>query len=104
MLHYDPPDDPTLLDRSGQTAHAGEDGLVVTLVEWDQVNEVLGIQRQRRSERSDHQDVLERRPASLIFFSWQPPEDQAPFKAGSPTRRRRFSGPRQRNRSEHGPP
>jgi superfamily II DNA/RNA helicase len=31
--------------RSGRTARAGESGLVVTFVEWDQVNEVLGIQR-----------------------------------------------------------
>jgi superfamily II DNA/RNA helicase len=47
VLHYDPPDDPkTYLHRSGRTARAGESGLVVTLVEWDQVNEVIGIQRQ----------------------------------------------------------
>lgn len=46
VIHYDPPDDPkTYLHRSGRTARAGEAGLVVTLVEWDQVNEVLGIQR-----------------------------------------------------------
>lgn len=46
VIHYDPPDDPkTYLHRSGRTARAGESGLVVTLVEWDQVNEVLGIQR-----------------------------------------------------------
>ena len=46
VVHYDPPDDPkTYLRRSGRTARAGESGLVVTFVEWDQVNEVLGIQR-----------------------------------------------------------
>ncbi len=46
VVHYDPPDDPkTYLHRSGRTARAGESGLVVTFVEWDQVNEVLGIQR-----------------------------------------------------------
>jgi len=46
VIHYDPPDDPkTYLHRSGRTARAGESGLVVTFVEWDQVNEVLGIQR-----------------------------------------------------------
>jgi superfamily II DNA/RNA helicase len=46
VVHYDPPDDPkTYVHRSGRTARAGESGLVVTFVEWDQVNEVLGIQR-----------------------------------------------------------
>ncbi len=47
VIHYDPPDDPkTYLHRSGRTARAGESGLVVTLVEWDQLNEVLRIQKQ----------------------------------------------------------
>lgn len=47
VIHYDPPDDPkTYVHRSGRTARAGESGLVVTLVEWDQVNEVLRIQKQ----------------------------------------------------------
>ena len=47
VIHFDPPDDPkTYLHRSGRTARAGESGLVVTLVEWDQLNEVLRIQKQ----------------------------------------------------------
>ena len=46
VVHFDPPDDPkTYVHRSGRTARAGESGLVVTLVEWDQVNEVIAIQR-----------------------------------------------------------
>jgi superfamily II DNA/RNA helicase len=37
VLHYDPPEDhKTYLHRSGRTARAGESGLVVTLVLWDQ--------------------------------------------------------------------
>ncbi len=88
VIHYDPPDDPkTYLHRSGRTARAGESGLVVTLVEWDQVNEVLGIQRRAglnvpiikmfsNDERLSHLE------------DWTPPEDQAPFKT---TRRRKFS-------------
>jgi superfamily II DNA/RNA helicase len=37
VIHYEPPDDPRVyVHRSGRTARAGEDGLVVTLVEWDQ--------------------------------------------------------------------
>lgn len=37
VIHYEPPDDPRVyVHRSGRTARAGEEGLVVTLVEWDQ--------------------------------------------------------------------
>ena len=37
VIHYDPPEDhKTYLHRSGRTARAGESGLVVTLVLWDQ--------------------------------------------------------------------
>src|SRR5690606_39049078 len=37
VVHYDPPEDhKTYLHRSGRTARAGEAGLVVTLVLWDQ--------------------------------------------------------------------
>ena len=46
VIHYDPPDDfKTFLHRSGRTARAGEEGLVVTLVEWDQIIDVEGLQR-----------------------------------------------------------
>jgi superfamily II DNA/RNA helicase len=46
VLHYDPPEDyKSFIHRSGRTARAGESGLVVTLVEWDQVKEVERLQR-----------------------------------------------------------
>lgn len=89
VVHFDPPDDPkTYLHRSGRTARAGEDGLVVTLVEWDQVNEVLGIQR-----RADLNVPIvkmfsnDERLADLA--AWQPPPEEAPFKAKSIKRRKR---------------
>jgi len=89
VVHFDPPDDPkTYLHRSGRTARAGEEGLVVTLVEWDQVNEVLGIQR-----RADLNIPIvkmfsnDERLADLA--SWEPPPEEAPFKAKSIKRRKR---------------
>jgi len=46
VIHYDPPQDyKSFVHRSGRTARAGESGLVVTLVEWDQVEEVQRLQR-----------------------------------------------------------
>ena len=88
VVHYDPPDDPkTYLHRSGRTARAGETGLVVTLVEWDQVNEVLRIQKQaglnvpmvKMFSNDERLDDL---------TSWEPP---APFReiTGRPLGRRR---------------
>src|SRR5690606_1294149 len=47
VIHYEPPDDPRVyVHRSGRTARAGEDGLVVTLVEWDQHTMAKDIMRQ----------------------------------------------------------
>ena len=80
VLHFDPPDDPkTYLHRSGRTARAGESGLVVTLVEWDQVNEVLRIQKEaglnipivKMFSNDERLDDL---------TAWEPPEDEAPFR------------------------
>ena len=43
VIHYDPPEDhKSYLHRSGRTARAGESGLVVTLVLW---NEELEVKR-----------------------------------------------------------
>jgi superfamily II DNA/RNA helicase len=89
VVHFDPPDDPkTYLHRSGRTARAGESGLVVTLVEWDQVNEVLGIQR-----RADLNVPIikmfsnDERLADLA--TWEPPAEEAPFKAKALKKRKR---------------
>jgi superfamily II DNA/RNA helicase len=46
VIHYDPPEDnKAYLHRSGRTARAGEEGLVVTLVLWDQRLEVERLQK-----------------------------------------------------------
>jgi superfamily II DNA/RNA helicase len=46
VIHYDPPSDhKTYLHRSGRTARAGESGVVVTFVLWDQELEVKRMQK-----------------------------------------------------------
>jgi superfamily II DNA/RNA helicase len=46
VVHFDPPEDhKTYLHRSGRTARAGTSGVVVTLVLWDQENEIRMLQK-----------------------------------------------------------
>ncbi|MDQ3781515.1 MAG: DEAD/DEAH box helicase [Actinomycetota bacterium] len=88
VVHYDPPEDPkTYVHRSGRTARAGESGLVVTLVEWDQVNEVLGIQR-RGGLNVPIVKMFSNDERLADLTTWEPPEELAPFR--STRRRRRF--------------
>lgn len=47
VMHFDPPEDgKTYLHRSGRTARAGADGLVITLALPDQVRDVVNVQRE----------------------------------------------------------
>ncbi len=80
VVHYDPPDDPkTYLHRSGRTARAGESGLVVTFVEWDQVNEVLGIQR-RAGLNVPIIKMFSNDDRVRDLSSWKPDPELAPFR------------------------
>ena len=46
VVHYDPPEDhKAYLHRSGRTARAGSEGVVVTLVLWNQLTEVERMQK-----------------------------------------------------------
>ena len=46
VVHYDPPEDEkAYLHRSGRTARAGEAGVAVTLMLWNQENDVRVVQR-----------------------------------------------------------
>ena len=46
VLHYDPAEDhKAYLHRSGRTARAGETGVAVSLVLWDQQRETEGLQK-----------------------------------------------------------
>jgi superfamily II DNA/RNA helicase len=78
VIHFDPPEDSkAYLHRSGRTARAGEEGVVVTLVLWDQRLEVERIQRRlginepivevlsNDPRLSDLRALSEARPASV---------------------------------------
>ena len=46
VVHYDPPEEhKSYVHRSGRTARAGNEGIVVTFVLWDQELEVEKLQR-----------------------------------------------------------
>jgi superfamily II DNA/RNA helicase len=77
VIHYDPPEDhKNYLHRSGRTARAGESGVVVTLVLW---NEELDIKRLQRRCEIDQPLVQvfsnDKRLADLV--AWNPAEDAA---------------------------
>ncbi|HEX7442778.1 MAG TPA: DEAD/DEAH box helicase, partial [Acidimicrobiales bacterium] len=75
VIHYDPPEDSkAYLHRSGRTARAGETGLVVTLVLWDQELEVKRLMKRIGID----QPIVEmfsndKRLADLT--SWDPSEE-----------------------------
>lgn len=94
VMHYDPPEDPKMyLHRSGRTARAGEAGLVVTLVEWDQVNEVIGIQR-RAGLNVPMIKMFSNDERLADLATWQPDQEKKPIRSGGRRlgrrRRRRF--------------
>ena len=93
VIHFDPPDDPkTYLHRSGRTARAGESGLVVTLVRWDEVNEVIGIQR-RAGLNVPIIKMFSNDERLRDLTAWEPPIERAPIRSSAKksmaTRRRK---------------
>jgi superfamily II DNA/RNA helicase len=74
VIHYDPPEDSkNYLHRSGRTARAGELGVVVTLVLWDQQREVDGIQK-RLGLQQPIVEVLSNDVRLRDLRSWDPAE------------------------------
>jgi len=94
VIHYDPPQDyKSFVHRSGRTARAGESGLVVTLVEWDQIEEVQRLQR----ASGLHQEIVKMysndpRLADLVSFE----PDAVEFKRASDADISRRAGRRRR--------
>jgi superfamily II DNA/RNA helicase len=77
VIHFDPPEDhKTYLHRSGRTARAGTSGVVVTLVLWDQENEVRMLQK-RLGLQLPFVEVFSNDPRLADLANWPDEEDAA---------------------------
>lgn len=75
VVHFDPPEDhKTYLHRSGRTARAGESGIVVTLVLWNQELEVKRMMRRLGIEQPIV-EVFSNDPRLADLGSWDPSAD-----------------------------
>jgi len=72
VMHYDPPEDhKTYLHRSGRTARAGETGVAVMLLLWNQLVEAEVIQR-RLGLRLPIVEVFSNDPRLADLAHWHP--------------------------------
>ena len=75
VVHFDPTDDPkNYLHRSGRTARAGESGVAVTLMMWNQENDVRVIQR-RLGLAMPIVEVFSNDPRLADLKSWDPSQE-----------------------------
>ena len=75
VVHFDPPEDhKAYLHRSGRTARAGEAGLVVTLVQWNQLLDVERIQT-RIGLKVPIVEMFSNDPRLADLAGWQPESD-----------------------------
>ncbi|HEY1641838.1 MAG TPA: DEAD/DEAH box helicase [Streptosporangiaceae bacterium] len=103
VMHFDPPNDhKDYLHRSGRTARAGADGLVVALVEHGQVREVermhasAGISSERHNVAAGHEVVRE------IATTGTPVPPPPPAAPAIPAGRPRGSRPRRPRETRYG--
>ncbi len=72
VIHFDPPEDhKAYLHRSGRTARAGESGIVVTLVLWDQELEVKRLMK-RIGVIQPIPEVFSNDPRLADLAAWNP--------------------------------
>ena len=72
VIHYDPPEDhKAYLHRSGRTARAGREGLVVTLVLWNEHMEIERIQK-RLGLKAPIVEMFSNDPRLAHLSSWEP--------------------------------
>ena len=73
VVHFDPPeDDKVYLHRSGRTARAGKEGMVVTLVLPDQVRDVTRLE-EKAGVDIEIVKMLSNDPRLLDLGAWEPP-------------------------------
>ncbi|MGI8794132.1 MAG: DEAD/DEAH box helicase [Acidimicrobiales bacterium] len=80
VIHFDPPEDhKAYLHRSGRTARAGQDGVVVTFVLWNQILEVEKLQKRLRLKDEPIVEVFSNDPrlADLTRFGEGEENEQA---------------------------
>jgi superfamily II DNA/RNA helicase len=77
VIHHDPPSDAkTYVHRSGRTARAGESGLVVSLVLWNEELEVRKLMR-RLGMKYPIVEVFSNDPRLTDLNAWDPAADAA---------------------------
>lgn len=77
VIHYDPPaEHKTYLHRSGRTARAGESGVVVTLLLWNQELEIKRIMRRIGIEQPIV-EIFSNDPRLADLVGWDPSLDGA---------------------------
>ena len=77
VIHYDPPSDAkTYLHRSGRTARAGESGVVVSLVVWNEELEVRKLLR-RLGMKFPIVEVFSNDARLADLHAWDPAEEAA---------------------------
>jgi len=80
VVHFDPPEDHKgYLHRSGRTARAGEGGVVVTLVLWDQELAMERLQR-RIGLEVPMVEVFSNDPRLVDLAAWRPGSAPGPVK------------------------
>ena len=77
VIHYDPTDDSnSYLHRSGRTARAGLTGVAVTLMLWNQENEVRAVMR-RLALTMPIVEVFSNDPRLADLAAWDPADEEA---------------------------
>jgi superfamily II DNA/RNA helicase len=78
VIHYDPAEDEkSYLHRSGRTARAGETGVAVTLMLWNQENEIRVVQR-RLGLQQPIVEVFSNDPRLSDLRTWDPAGEAVP--------------------------